>query len=162
MIHSKQWVFSATASLFVLVLITAGEAQLPSIGNVTSPNPDLVGKLTKDLNITPTQAIGGAGAIFGLAKTRLSSADFGKVASAVPGMDGFLQAAPKNAASSSPLGSLGSMVGGQAGGLASLAASFQSLGLSPSMATKFVPILQNYIGAKGGANVASVFAGALK
>ena len=35
------------------------------------------------------------------------------------------------------------MVGGQAGGLASLAGSFESMGRSPSMAGEFVPVLEN-------------------
>lgn len=60
----------------------------------TSASPELVGQLTKELSITPAQAKGGAGALFGLAKDRLSPADFSKVAAAVPGMKSFLKAAP--------------------------------------------------------------------
>jgi hypothetical protein len=133
---------------------------------------DLVSQLTSQLNITPQQATGGAGAIFGLAKTRLSPEQFSKIAAAVPGMNGLLQAAPAPAAAGTPsatsgsaigsLSSLGSAVPGNAGGLASLATSFQSLGLSPGMAGKFVPVLQNYVGSKGGSNTAAMFAGALK
>jgi hypothetical protein len=133
----------------------------PATKNSTNPNPELVGALTKQLNVTPQQATGGAGAIFGLAKSRLNPGDFSKVAAAVPGMDGFLKAAPSGGAGSM-LGSIASQAGGGMGGLASLAGSFQSLGLSPSMAGKFVPVLKNYIGGKGGSSVASLFAGALK
>ena len=50
--------------------------------------------LTKDLNVTPKQATGGAGALFGLAKSRLKPDQFSQVAAAVPGMDGLLKAAP--------------------------------------------------------------------
>lgn len=161
------------AICFALVAITSAQTQAaPSAA--TNPNPELVSQLTNQLGVTPEQATGGAGAIFGLVKGKVSPQDFSKIASAVPGMDGFLKAAPASGSGaaqgssqgvSSALGSAGSMVpggAGGAGGLASLAGSFQSLGLSPSMASKFAPILQNYVGAKGGSGAASLFGSALK
>ena len=126
--------------------------------DAANANPDLVGRLTKDLNITPEQAKGGAGAIFSLAKSRLSPEEFSKLSNAVPGMDEFLKAAPHGAG----LDALGSLASGKGGGLASLAGSFKSLGLSPGMAGKFAPVLQKYIGGRGGSDLASRFAGALK
>ena len=141
--------------LLALLVVVGAQGQ-----TAASPDPELVSMLTKQLNVSPEQATGGAGAIFGLAKTRLAPADFSKIASSVPGMDGFLKAAP--AVKSSPLGSFSSMVPGQAGGLASLAGSFKSLGLSPSMASQFVPVMQNYLQSKGGAGIANLFSGALK
>lgn len=160
-----------TACFFALIGIMDVQAQAPAAANATNPNPELVGQLTKELNVTPEQATGGAGAIFGLAKSNLSPTEFSKVAAAVPGMDKFLKAAPASHGGAAPgssqgipsaLGSLGSMVPGGAGGLASLAGSFQSLGLSPSMVGKFAPVLEKYVGAKGGASTASLFSGALK
>ncbi len=149
-----------TVCLFAVAGIAGWVAQ-PAEALITNPNPELVGKLTKELNVTPKQAVGGAGAIFSLIKSRLSPANFSKVAAAVPGMSGFLKAAPA-AGGESGLGSLGSMVPGGAGGLASLATSFNSLGLSPGMVSKFAPVLQNYIGSRGGSKAAALFAGALK
>src|SRR5262245_44261368 len=115
-----------------------------------SPSPELTGQLTKDLGITQDQAVGGSGALFGLAKSRLKPEEFGKVSSAVPGMDGLLAAAPKSplGGAASPLGSVGSALPGAVGGLAGLApvaGSFKSLGLSPEMAAKFVPVLTNFV-----------------
>jgi len=147
-----------TTCLFTLVLGAQGQAP----AKTTSVNPELVGMLTKELKVTPEQATGGAGAIFALAKSRLSPADFSKVAASVPGMEGFLKAAPAPKGAASMLTSLESVAPGGPGGLASLAGSFKSLKLSPEMAGKFVPVLQNYIGAKGGSSVAGLFAGALK
>lgn len=167
-----------TACLFAVFGIAGAQLQAHA-QKATNPNPELVGMLTKELNVTPTQATGGAGAIFGLVKSRLSPADFSKMAAAVPGMDGFLKAAPA-AAGESAMGSIGSAIpGGAPGGvpagsipaggvpggaegLVSLASSFKSLGLSPAMASKFTPVLQNYIGSKGGPQLAGLFAGALK
>jgi uncharacterized protein VcgC/VcgE DUF2780 len=150
-----------TVCLFVLGAIVGAHTQAPATEGAVNPNPELVRNLMKTLKVTPEQATGGAGAIFGLAKSRLNPADFSKVAAAVPGMDAFLKAAPA-AEGGSGLGPLGSLVPGGAGGLASLAGSFKSLGLSPAMASKFAPVLQNYIGSKGGSNTAALFAGALK
>lgn len=149
---------SATMHVAVCLIILTGIAVAQATAN---PNPGLVGSLTSELGVTTKQATGGAGAIFGLVKSKLNPAEFSKVAAAVPGMDGFLKAAPASGGASG-LGSLASSVGGGAGSLSSLAGSFQSLGLSPSMVGKFVPVMQNYIGAKGGSSTASLFAGALK
>jgi len=77
-------------------------------------------------------------------------------------MDGFLKAAPASGGASSTSSVVSGLSGGAAGGLASLAGSFQSIGLSPSMVGKFAPIIENYIGSKGGSGVASLFGGALK
>ena len=139
----------------------AAQTPSPAEAIAKSPNPELIGSLTKELSITPAQATGGAGTLFGLAKSKLSVEDFGKVSKAVPGMDGLLKAAPKPK-SNSPLDSLGSSLPGSAGGLASVAGSFKSLGLSPAMAEKFVPVLTQYVQSKGGSSVASLLAGALK
>ncbi len=121
-------------------------------------NAELVGQLTDQLKISPQQAEGAAGALFGLAKTKLSPADFGKVSASVPGMDGLLKAAPALDAKAGALAALG----GQAGGLASLAGSFSKLGLKPEMALKTAPILTDFVGQKGGAEVAGLLAGVLK
>lgn len=141
--------------------LARGQTSSPANAIANSPNPDLIGTLTKELSITPEQATGGAGSLFKLAKSTLSPGDFSKVADAVPGMSGLLKAAPKTK-SSSPLESLGSSFSGSAGGLASVASSFKSLGLSPAMAQKFAPILTQYVQAKGGSSVASLLEGAFK
>src|ERR1700761_9653478 len=133
-----------TACVFALLGTALAQAQAAAAAN---PSPELVGQLTQQLGVTKAQATGGAGAIFGLAKSKLSPENFSKVAAAVPGMSGFLKAAPAaGQGGTSPMGSLGSMVPGGAGGLASLAGSFNSLGMSPSMVSKFAPVLQNYVG----------------
>lgn len=139
-----------------------GAGQASTTQQAVGPNPDLVGRLTQELNVTPKQATGGAGAIFGLVKKRLSPTDFSKVAAAVPGMNGFLKAAPAAKAEPSPLDSVTAMAPGGVGDLGSVASSFQLLGLSPAMVGQFVPVLENYISSKGGSNVASLFAGAVK
>jgi hypothetical protein len=150
-----------TACLFVcLGAASEIQAQIPDIKN---PSPELIGLLTKELSVTPKQAVGGTGALFGLAKTKLKPDDFTKVADVVPGMDGLLKSAPKpKKGSADMLSSVGGALPGKAGALASVAGSFKSLGLSPEMATKFVPIMTKFVNLKGGESVANLLSGALK
>jgi hypothetical protein len=138
--------------------VPAALGQAPAMTQEKTPSPELVGMLTKDLNVTPKQAAGGAGALFNLAKTRLKPDQFSQVAAAVPGMDGLLKAAP----AAGGLPGLGSALPGAESGLAPAVAAFQKLGLSPDMVGKFVPLLTKFVGSKGGADVASLLGGALK
>ncbi|HYK35546.1 DUF2780 domain-containing protein [Alloacidobacterium sp.] len=148
-------------SVVCLSIITFIAAQaIPAYG-LQPASPELVGELAKGLSVTPQQATGGAGALFSLAKSRLSPTDFSKIAAVVPGMGSFLKAAP-SASEGSGLSGLTGSLPSSVGGLASTATAFQKLGLSPGMVEKFVPILTNFVQAKGGANVASLLSGALK
>ena len=148
----------AVVWLSITLLIAASSIYVYSLD---PPSPELVGQLTKGLSVTPAQATGGAGTLFSLAKTRLSPANFSKVAAVVPGMGSFLKATPSTG-DSSGLSGLTSALPGNIGGLTSAATSFQKLGLSPDMVGKFVPILTNFVQSKGGANVASLLSGAFK
>ena len=142
-------VILSTVSLFAQVTKNADEK--------TSASPELVGQLTQQLGVTPTQAAGGAGALLGLAKTKLKPEEFSQVSSAIPGTDALLKAAPV------PKGALGGMLGSSGiGGLASLAGSFKELGLSPDMAGKMVPVLGKFVESKGSAGAAKLLLGALK
>lgn len=153
----------ARLSILVLVLTSLAFSQ------EKAPDPGLVNTLTSQLGVTPQQATGGAGAIFSLAKSQLSAQDFGKIASAVPGMDSFIQAAPaapaQGNAASSAASALGPLTGGAAAGnatnatngLLSLGGTFKKLGMSPQMATQFAPVIQKYLSGKGGSGVASIF-----
>lgn len=159
-------------AVFLFACFGAAHAQQPTVKakppaaqgtGVKNPSPELVGRLTKGLSVTPEQAIGGSGALFGLAKSRLKPEDFTKVADVVPGMDGLLKAAPKpKKESSDMLGAVGGMLPGKAGAMASVAGSFKELGLSPEQAIKFIPIMTKFVQLKGGSGVANLLAGALK
>jgi hypothetical protein len=110
---------------------------------------ELVDVLTKNLGVSETQAQGGAGLLFKLAKDKLGKGDFSKVSSAVPGIDGLISAAP---GSGGILGGVGKMFGG-GGGLASLAGGFSKLGLDSGMIGKFIPIILSFVQSKGGEGV---------
>lgn len=122
---------------------------------------DLVGMLTDQLGISKEQAAGGSGAIFDYAKDNLSADDFATVAKGVPDMDGLLSAAPKQE-SSSALGKASSMLGGSdssVGGLASLASSFETVGLDADMVQKFLPIVSDYVGSVSGDQAMALLTG---
>lgn len=162
----KQSTIASSLCLLMLLAFSPArvQGQHSALTVAKSPSPELVGDLSKQLSVTPAQATGGAGTLFSLAKSRLSPTNFSKISSVVPGMSGLLKAAP--AASSSlggvSLSGLTSGLPGSAGGLASAATSFQKLGLSPEMVGKFVPVLTQFVQAKGGSGVASLLSGALK
>jgi len=148
--------------------VAARAAQTPpatgkAAASAADASPELVGALSKELGSTQEQAAGAAGALFGVAKSRLNTNDFSQVASAVPGMDMLLTAAPQagGAVGTSGLSSLSTMAGA-AGGLAAAASAFSKLGLSPDLVAKAVPVLTSFVSKSGGANVAGLLAGALK
>lgn len=117
---------------------------------------NLTDTLVSQLGVSTAQAMGGAGAIFSLAKSSLSAAEFGQVAAAVPGMDGLLDAAPTTTAGS--LGSVAGIAGGgdSLGTLASLAGPFNSLGMDADMIGKFVPIILDYVQGSGGSSTMGI------
>ena len=122
-------------------------------------SPDLIGALSKEIGGTPAQSAGAAGALFGLAKSRLKPAEFGQVSKAVPGMDALLKAAPALGGAS---GGALSQLAGSASGLASAASAFSKLGLKPEMVAKAIPVLTSFVGKTGGAGVAGLLSGVLK
>jgi len=125
-------------------------------------SPDLVGALSKELGSTPEQAAGAAGALFGLAKSRLKADEFSQVSKAVPGMAALLKAAPAGAVGTSGAAASLSKMAGSASGLAAAASAFTKLGLKPELVAQAVPVLTSFVTKSGGANVGNLLAGVLK
>jgi len=122
----------------------------------------LVDLLSSQLGVTKGQAEGGAGSIFKKKKKNLSVEDFSSIAKAVPGIDQMLGAAPKMEGSSSSLGNISSMMdSNKLGGMAGLTSSFEKLGLSGEMVSKFTPIILDYVKNKGGEHAMNLLKGAL-
>jgi hypothetical protein len=124
-------------------------------------SPELVSALTKEIGGTPEQAAGAAGALFGVAKSRLAPNQFSQIASAVPGMDLLLKAAPAASEVAGTSGAL-SQLAGSAGSLAAAASAFSKMGLKPELVAKAVPILTSFVTKSGGANVGNLLASVLK
>lgn len=158
--HARLGIILATV---VITATSAGRlgAQVPAAAAAAAKaSPELVGALSKEIGGSPEQAAGAAGALFGLAKSRMKADDFSQVSKAVPGMDSLLSAAPAAAALAG--GGALSQVAGSAGGLATAASSFSKLGLKPETVGKAVPVLTSFVTKSGGASVGSLLAGVLK
>lgn len=122
----------------------------------TSQTAGLLGTLAQ-LNVTPEQAIGGTGAMLGLAKNQLSSSDYSRLSQSVPGLD---QLSGSNALGS--LGALGGLLGqssGKSAGLDSalgnvkdtndLNNAFGAMGMDSGMIGQFAPLILQYLGQQG-------------
>ncbi|HPK54025.1 MAG TPA: DUF2780 domain-containing protein [Smithellaceae bacterium] len=137
-------------------------------GNTTVFAADLglIQLLTSNLGVTKKQATGGAGSIFNLAKQNMSTDDFTKLAKSVPGINKMMAAAPKTDGASSMLGSASSLLGGKTAssvsGVAGLAGSFSKLGMNADMVNSFMPIIMDYVKAKGGEPLAAILQAALQ
>jgi hypothetical protein len=126
---------------------------------------ELINLLMNNLGVSQQQAEGGAGALFNLAKDKLSADDFSKITSVVPEMDSLLDAAPQLSGLGKALGDKASLMGGSSdtlGGFASLQDSFSKLGLESDMVGKFADTILSYVNSKGGASTANILAGVLK
>jgi len=117
----------------------------------------LLNTLGSELNITPEQAIGGAGAMLGLAKNRLSEPQFSELSRSVPGLD---QIAGNNLIGG--LNGLGGLLGGGSeknallDGLLGnvkdfndLSNTFSALGMDSGMIGRFAPVILEYLGQQG-------------
>jgi Protein of unknown function VcgC/VcgE (DUF2780) len=149
------------AAICACVLITVFEAPAQTSSATSGGASSLVSQLSKGLSITRPQARGGAGSLFALAKSRLSSDEFSKISSAVPGMSSLLKAAPPSG-QSSELSALEGSLPGNMGRMAEVAGAFHKLGLSPEMAGKFLPIMSKFVESRGGSSTASLLEKALK
>ena len=124
----------------------------------SSQTAGLLSALTSQLNVTPEQAVGGTGAMLGLAKNQLSGTDYSQLGKSVPGLDQL--------SGSNSLGSLGALSGmlGQTGGSKTsgldgllgnvkntndLNTAFSALGMDSGMIGQFAPVILQYLGGQG-------------
>jgi hypothetical protein len=130
------------------------DAQTKAAKAAEKANPDLIGSLSKALGSNSEQAAGAAGALFGLAKSKLSSGDFSSLEKAIPGMSSMLHAAPA-------MDSGGTMAK-MTGGLGPVTAAFSKLGLKPEMVAAAMPVVTDYVNKKAGPKLGGLLANVLK
>ena len=153
----KFWLAALCLSVLTMGLLQPGA---PSAGTM-----DLISTLVDTLGITQKQAMGGTGALFKNAKDNLSDDDFGKVSDAVPGMDGYLSAAPAEKSGSGLGGVLGNTLsslgggGAKAGSMASLTDAFSALGMDSGTLGKFIPVVLDFVQSEGGQNAVKLLKG---
>lgn len=128
-------------------------------GQVQAPpaQADLLNTLGSQLKITPEQAVGGTGAMLGLARNNLSNDQYGQLTKAVPGLD-LLSGA--NALGG--LSGLGDLLGknsqqqsalsnalGNVENRNDLDSAFKALGMDSGMIGQFAPLILQYLGQQG-------------
>lgn len=126
---------------------------------------ELINMLTQNLGVQEQQAKGGAGLLFQLAKNQLKEGEFAQVAQYVPGIDNLIGQAPQVGGVAGALGGFASAMGGKASGLgslATLAGGFSQLNMDSGMVSKFIPIVLNFVQARGGEEARGLLAKALK
>jgi hypothetical protein len=159
----------AASPVFAFNLSDAANAVSAATGGnqKTTAAPEAAGLLNTvgtQLNVTPEQAIGGTGALLGLAKNNLSSADYSQMTQAVPGLD-LLSGA-------GALGSLGGLLGGSGnsaatnalGNVKSMAdvnSAFTALGMDSGLVGQFAPLILQYLGQQGASGSALQSLGSL-
>ncbi|MDO8406561.1 MAG: DUF2780 domain-containing protein [Pseudomonas sp.] len=120
-----------------------------------APTSETAGLLSalSELNVTPQQAVGGTGAMLGLAKNQLSSTDYSELAKSVPGID-KLSGGGELGALAGLLGSSGKAAGldnafGAVKNTNDLNNAFSALGMDSGMIGQFAPVLLQYLGQQG-------------
>ncbi|HEF4759743.1 TPA: DUF2780 domain-containing protein [Pseudomonas putida] len=141
-----------------LTLSDAANAISGMEGNATtevepdSESDDLLGALSA-LNITPQQALGGAGAMLGLARNQLNSTDYAELTKSVPALD-ILSGGGELGALAGLLGSTGQVTGlnnalGNVKNTNDLNNAFSALGMDTGMVGLFAPVILQYLGQQG-------------
>jgi len=133
--------------LLVLLGTAASCASNPVSGIASNP---LISQLTSGLGVSPDQAIGGTGAMLGLAQNKLTPDQFSAVTNAIPGASDITKAAGPLLGGISP-SSLGDVQG-----------IFSKLGMSPDTVSKFAPVLTNFVSQGAGPQVAGLLGGLFK
>jgi hypothetical protein len=120
-----------------------------------APTSETAGLLSalSELNVTPQQAVGGTGAMLGLAKNQLNSTDYSELAKSVPGID-KLSGGGELGALAGLLGSSGKAAGldnalGAVKNTSDLNNAFSALGMDSGMIGQFAPVLLQYLGQQG-------------
>ena len=123
----------------VLLLILSFQA--------TAGDDDLVSLITDELDVSSSEARGGAGAIFAYAENNLDDYEFDRIAEGVPDMDSFLDAAPE-VDDDSGMGRASEVLnvfGGAMGGRTYLVESFDELDMDRDLINEFLSIVYDYV-----------------
>jgi hypothetical protein len=119
----------------------------------TAGDDDLVSLIIDDLDISSSEALGGAGAIFAYAKDKLGDYDFDRIAEGIPDMDRFLDAAPEvdeDSGRGRASDVLGDVFGGAMGGRAYLLEAFDELDMDRDMINDFLSVVYDYVEQESG------------
>jgi hypothetical protein len=111
---------------------------------------ELIDMLTRDLNVSGTQAEGGAAVLFKAAREKLGGSEFDSQLGGLPGLSDLLKKAPATGGGfGGMLGGLaGAALGGNAALITTVVQGFGKLGLTTDHAKKFVPVILAFLRTK--------------
>jgi len=136
------------ATLAFLLLTGFGFNPTKMVGSLTG-NP-LIASLMSGLGLNANQAVGGAGALLGLAQTHMPKADWSKLASAIPGTGDLIKTAKS-------LGGISKFTN-----LAGLSGAFTKMSLTPDAVAQLTPAVGDYVSKAAGPDLGNKFKGAIK
>jgi Protein of unknown function VcgC/VcgE (DUF2780) len=141
--------------VFLLALLPAmgcTKSTSTAVSSVASlASHPLVSSLTSGLGLNANQAIGGAGALLGLAQENLAAPDWSKVAAAIPQASTLITQGKALGGITGKIGSLGNLSG-----------AFSKLGLNADQVSALTPALTDYVSKAAGPEVGALLAGAIK
>jgi hypothetical protein len=151
--------FNLSEAANVLSAVSGGKGAGDATSLLANPqNLELLQALSA-LKLTPQQAVGGAGAMLGLAKNQLPSAEYSQLNQSIPGLqqlegnnglkqlDGLSGLLGKSAAI--PLSGETTAALANVNSLAELDQAFSALGMDSGMIGQFAPLLLQYFGQQG-------------
>ncbi|MGZ5006797.1 MAG: DUF2780 domain-containing protein [Methylobacter sp.] len=132
---------------------TAGQALQQGQQTINAVQPPQAGSLAELLmqrtGVTQAQALGGAGALFQIAKNKMQGDAFDQLEQSVPDLEEMLAAVPAlpqaHGGLAGRLSSIAGTSGGTAGNLVTLVSAFQQQGMSPAMVQHFIPVVIDYV-----------------
>lgn len=159
--ESADWRAAASQLLGSGTPSAASDATDTPILGTTSADA-LIDKVAGQLGISGDQASGALGSVFQFAKTQLDSGQFEQLSSALPGLDGLLEAAPNTVSGAGGNGLNGLL--GQAGdygkslsAAGDVVSAFRELGLSSALIPQVIDIAGNYLNSEAGGETANLF-----
>ena len=123
-----------------------------SVVKSSAMTSSLTSMVTSQLGVTETQAQGGLGTLFGLAKSSLDSQEFSQLSGAIPNMDTLLAAAPAISEEAAGLTSLMGSAGkyGKAlQGATQAYAQFKELGIGVDQIPQYVAVTNEFLESQG-------------
>ncbi len=133
---------------------------LQAAAQTASDSSALTNAIVSGLGVSESQASGGLGSLFNLAKSTLGNEQFAGLAQSVPGMDQLLNAAPAVEGAGKSLGGLSSALGNYGDsikGASEVYSQFKSLGLDASAIPQYVDVTNTYLQSTGGQSAVDLF-----
>jgi hypothetical protein len=126
-------------------IVSVNAQSLSSIASSATNGSELTKDLMKAAQVDEKQAMGGAGALFEMAKENMNAEDFSEVTKALPEATKMMEMVPNVAGKSSALNSAATALTG----MPKVKAVFNKLGISDDKVALFTPILVKYVEKNG-------------